>query len=50
MWPCGQYCYPIDVAIAMDHMSLAVMAEGLGICWIGAFYDDKVKEILGIPE
>lgn len=30
--------------------SLAAMAEGLGICWIGAFYEDKVKEIMGIPE
>jgi len=26
------------------------MAEVLGTCWIGAFYEDKVKEILGIPE
>jgi nitroreductase len=48
--PCGQYCYPIDLAIAVDHMSLAAMAEGLGTCWIGAFYEDKVKDILGIPE
>jgi len=48
--PCGQYCYPIDVAIAVDHMSLAAMAEGLGTCWIGAFHEDKVLEILGIPE
>ncbi len=47
---CGQLCYPIDVAIAMDHMTLAAVAEGLGTCWIGAFYEDKVKEILGIPE
>ncbi len=48
--PCGQYCYPIDLAIAVDHMSLAAIAEGLGTCWIGAFYEDKVKDILGIPE
>lgn len=48
--PCGQYCYPIDMAIAVDHMSLAAMAEGLGTCWIGAFHEDKVKEILKIPE
>jgi nitroreductase len=47
---CGQYCYPIDVAIAVDHMSLMATAEGLGTCWIGAFYEDKVKEILAIPE
>ena len=48
--PCGQYCYPIDLAIALDHMSLAATAEGLGSCWIGAFQEDKVKEILDIPE
>ena len=47
---CGQYCYPIDVAIAVDHMSLSAIAEGLGTCWIGAFYEDQVKQILEIPE
>jgi len=31
-------------------MSLAAMAEGLGTCWIGAFHEDQVKRILGIPE
>jgi nitroreductase len=47
---CGQLTYPIDVAIAVDHMTLAAVEEGLGTCWIGAFYEEKVKEILGIPE
>ena len=47
---CGQLCYPIDVAIAMEHMALKATEEGLGTCWIGAFYEDQVKEILGIPE
>ena len=46
---CGQACYPIDVAIAMDHLSLCATAEGLGTCWIGAFNEAQVKEILGIP-
>jgi nitroreductase len=46
---CGQPCYPIDVAIAIDHITLCAAAEGLGTCWIGAFYEDSVKEILGIP-
>jgi nitroreductase len=31
-------------------MSLAAMAEGLGTCWIGAFHEEKVKDVLGIPE
>jgi len=47
---CGQQCYPIDVAIAIEHMALKATDEGLGTCWIGAFYEDKVKEILGIPQ
>jgi nitroreductase len=46
---CGQYTYPIDVAIAIDHMSLEAIDLGLGTCWIGAFHEDQVKEILGIP-
>ncbi len=46
---CGQPAYPIDVAIAMDHLTLAATAEGLGTCWIGSFDETLVKEILGIP-
>ena len=46
---CGQLCYPIDVAIAIDHITLCAVAEGLGTCWIGAFDEDQVKELLGIP-
>ena len=38
-----------DAAIAVDHIALCVAAEGLGTCWIGAFYEDEVKRILGIP-
>ena len=47
---CGQPCYPIDVAIALDHIALAAVEHGLGTCWIGAFNEEKVKQILGIPE
>lgn len=46
---CGQHAYAIDVSIAVDHMTLAAFSLGLGTCWIGAFYEDKVKEILGVP-
>lgn len=47
---CGQLCYPIDVAIAIEHMALKATEEGLGTCWVGAFHEDQVKDILGIPE
>jgi nitroreductase len=46
---CGIPCYLIDVAIAVDHLTLAAAAEGLGTCWIGSFDPQKVREILGIP-
>ena len=47
--PCGLPCFPIDLAIAIDHITLCAAAEGLGTCWIGAFDEGQVKEILGIP-
>ena len=46
---CGQPCYPIDVAIAIDHLTLCAAAEGLGTCWIGAFDEAQVRAILGVP-
>ncbi len=47
---CGQKSYPIDVAIAIDHMTLAAVELGLGTCWIGAFDEPGVKSLLGIPD
>ena len=40
----------VDVAIALDHVSLAAIEYGLGTCWTSIFKEKKVKEILGIPE
>ncbi len=39
----------IDVAIALDHLTLAAVADGLGTCWIGAFNEKGAKEMLQIP-
>jgi nitroreductase len=47
---CGQPAYAIDVAIALDHMTLAAASLGLGTCWIGAFYEEQARAILGVPE
>lgn len=47
---CGQLCYPIDVAISIDHLTLQAVEEGLGTCWIGAFKEDETKKLLGIPD
>ena len=41
--------YPVDVAIAMENMILAATSLGYGTCWIGAFDQDQVKEVLGVP-
>lgn len=41
---------PVDVAIAMEHIALAATAEGLGTCWIGAFAQDSVRDLLGVPK
>ncbi|MCY2952507.1 MAG: nitroreductase family protein [Planctomycetota bacterium] len=40
----------IDIAIALDHLTLAAVAEGLGTCWIGAFSEADAKAILHVPE
>jgi nitroreductase len=47
---CGQAIGPIDVAIALEHMCLQATDLGLATCWIGSFYPDKVRPIVGIPE
>ena len=46
---CGIPAYAVDLAIAVDHMTLAAVDEGLGTCWIGAFSQEKAKEILDVP-
>jgi nitroreductase len=46
---CGQAIGPIDVAIALEHICLQATELGLATCWIGSFYPEKVRPILGIP-
>ena len=46
----GQLAYPLDVAIAVDHMTLKAVEEGLGTCWVGSFDERKVKVVLNIPD
>ncbi len=42
--------FPVDVAVAVDHLTLAAVNEGLGTCWIGNFKEEKVQKALSIPE
>ncbi len=47
---CGHPAHLIDVAIAIDHMTLAARALGLGTCWIGAFDQARARALLGVPD
>jgi len=40
---------PVDCAIAIDHMTLAAVAEGLGTCWIGHFNQGACRDVLAVP-
>jgi nitroreductase len=42
--------YPIDIAIAMEHLILAATEKGLSTCWIGAFKEKLVKDLLAVPK
>jgi nitroreductase len=39
-----------NVSIAVEHMVLQAVELGLGTCWVRWYDDNKVKEILGIPD
>ena len=40
----------VDAALAMQNMVIAAWILGVGSCWIGAFDEKKVKDLLKIPE
>ena len=39
----------VDVAIAVDHLTLAAADQGLGTCWVCAFDARMVEEVLKLP-
>ncbi len=39
-----------NVAIAVEHIVLQAVEIGLGTCWVRWYEDNKVKEILDIPD
>jgi nitroreductase len=47
---CGHPTYAVDVSIAFAYMLLQAYELGLGTCWIGAFKEDEVKSVLGVPK
>jgi nitroreductase len=46
----GMDYFLVDVAIALEHLVLAATDMGLGTCWIGSFNEQRIKNILGIPQ
>ena len=42
--------YKTDCALAGANIVMEATALGIGSCWIGAFNETKIKEILDIPE
>jgi nitroreductase len=40
----------ISTAIALQNMVIAAWGMGIGSCWIGAFNEEKVRNLLKIPE
>jgi nitroreductase len=42
--------YPLDVAVAIDHLQLAATSEGLGTIWLVEFNEEKVRSVLAVPE
>ena len=42
--------YPLDVAVAVGHLQLAAVAEGLGTNWIVEFHEEKIRSVLRVPE
>jgi len=39
----------IDLAIAIENMVLTAWDLGVGSCWIGAYNEGRVKELLDVP-
>jgi nitroreductase len=44
----GEEFWKTDAALAMNQVTLAAHAEGLGTCLIGAFNEEKLRAVLGL--
>ncbi|RMF91461.1 MAG: nitroreductase family protein [Methanobacteriota archaeon] len=40
----------LDAALAAENLMLSCTEEGLGTCYVGAFDEERVGRLLGIPE
>lgn len=47
----GKNLYSIcDVAVAIQNLMILAASQGMGSCWVGAFKEKEVIEILKLPE
>jgi len=42
--------HQVDITIALTNFTLQATELGYGTCWIGAFNETMVKELLGVPK
>lgn len=42
--------YPLDLGMAMAHVSVTATSEGLATSWVFSFREEKVRSVLQIPE
>jgi nitroreductase len=47
----GRTLYSIqDTSAAVENILLAATALGLGACWMGAFYEEKIAKVINAPD
>ena len=46
----GKEYYMADAGILMDHLMLEAAEMGLGTVFIGSFDEDRIREVLGVPD
>ncbi|CAB1065947.1 hypothetical protein D1BOALGB6SA_10746 [Olavius sp. associated proteobacterium Delta 1] len=46
----SQKWHMVDITIALTNFTLQAADLGYGTCWIGAFDENRVKAILGVPD
>jgi len=46
----GLKWHMVDITIALTNLTLQAVELGYGTCWIGAFNENHVKQILNVPQ
>ena len=46
----AQKWHMVDITIAFTNFTLQAAELGYGTCWIGAFDENRIKDLLGVPD